>query len=148
MGILCDLCDVLPGLETVPVQSPHRKWCWCQGDQYTSQPSKATLRLVETIPTGAVLLVLKSRPVPSLLLFCLNFFSYSVMLACFFFRACLLPDVTLQLQLSPHEQGMIQSNNKHANTCVVSNDESVSTCKAMAFFMDRWATVIRFRMLC
>lgn len=34
-------------------------------------------------------------------------------------------------------QGMIQSNNKHANTCVVSNDDAVSTCKAMAFFMDR-----------
>ena len=36
---------------------------------------------------------------------------------------------------------MIQSNNKHANTCVVSNDESVSTCKAMAFFMDRFVGV-------
>lgn len=36
------------------------------------------------------------------------------------------------------KQGMIQSNNKHANTCVVSNDDSVSTCKAMAFFMDRY----------
>lgn len=33
---------------------------------------------------------------------------------------------------------MIQSNNKHANTCVVSNDEAVSTCKAMSFFMDRF----------
>ena len=36
------------------------------------------------------------------------------------------------------KQGMIQSNNKHADTCVVSNDDSVSTCKAMAFFMDRY----------
>lgn len=35
---------------------------------------------------------------------------------------------------------MIQSNNKHANTCVVSNDEAVSTCKAMAFFMDRFVS--------
>lgn len=34
-------------------------------------------------------------------------------------------------------QGMIQSNNKHAHTCVTSNEDAVSTCKAMAFFMDR-----------
>lgn len=38
-------------------------------------------------------------------------------------------------------QGMIQSNNKHADTCVVSNDDSVSTCKAMAFFMDRYTSI-------
>ncbi|CAN0199815.1 unnamed protein product, partial [Hapterophycus canaliculatus] len=44
-------------------------------------------------------------------------------------------------------KGMIQSNNKHANTCVVSNDESVSTCKAMAFFMDRYADAYRNEMV-
>lgn len=44
-------------------------------------------------------------------------------------------------------KGMIQSNNKHPNTCVVSNDEAVSTSKAMSFFMDRYADAYRNEMV-
>ncbi|CAM9388307.1 unnamed protein product [Discosporangium mesarthrocarpum] len=44
-------------------------------------------------------------------------------------------------------KGMIQSNNKHADTCVVFNEDSVSTIKPMAFFMDRYADAYRNEMV-
>ncbi|CAM9214520.1 unnamed protein product [Ascophyllum nodosum] len=44
-------------------------------------------------------------------------------------------------------KGMIQSNNKHPHTCVVSNDEAISASKAMAFFMDRYAEAYRNEMV-
>ena len=53
------------------------------------------------------------------------------------FRLSAVLTVSLRKRTAAGEQGMIQSNNKHADTCVVSNEDSVSTCKAMAFFMDR-----------
>ncbi|CAM9551063.1 unnamed protein product [Choristocarpus tenellus] len=44
-------------------------------------------------------------------------------------------------------KGMIQSNNKHSHTCVVSDDTAVSTGKPMAFFMDRYADAYRNEMV-
>ncbi|CAM9870672.1 unnamed protein product [Chrysoparadoxa australica] len=44
-------------------------------------------------------------------------------------------------------KGMIQSNNKSANTCVVSDGSNVRGEKPMAFFMDRYADAYRNEMI-